>query len=205
MSNELSLSLDDLDGEVWKDINGYKGFYKVSNWGRIKSLDRIIKSKRYHNNGQHYKERILKQIASSDGYMRVQLYIDSQHFKTFRVHILVAKAFIPNPLNKPQVNHKDGNKNNNRVDNLEWCTNGENGQHAWDNHLRTKRYGKENHASKKVIQYSKDGSVLKVWDCINDIIKTLGYCRTSIIHCCQHKTQYSHDYIWRYYEEVENE
>ena len=105
--------------EIWKDIKGYEGLYQVSNLGKIKSLSRKI------FNGKNYyisKEKILKPAKDKDGYVQVLLYKNNRH-KTYKVHRLVAMAFIPNPNNLPQINHKDENKQNNRAENLEWCTN----------------------------------------------------------------------------------
>lgn len=99
--------------EIWKRINGYPD-YQVSNFGRVKSNRKILTP---WNDGK--------------GYMKVEL-----HGKSMRVHRLVAQAFIPNPENKKQINHKDGNKSNNDSSNLEWCTNSENTKHAWDSGLR---------------------------------------------------------------------
>ena len=100
--------------EEWKSIPGYEGLYEVSSYGRVKSLERY-KS----NNGgiQLIKEKILKPHNTKKGYLTVQF-----HNKIFKVHRLVAQAFIPNPDNLPMVNHKDEDKTNNNVDNLEWCT-----------------------------------------------------------------------------------
>lgn len=103
---------------------GYKGIYQVSNLGQIKSIPRKYVTK----------ERLLNQY-NRNGYLCVGL----QGPKYRYVHILVAEAFIPNPENKPTVNHKDGNKHNNRVDNLEWATYSENLKHALDNGLKNKR------------------------------------------------------------------
>lgn len=204
-NSEKWLSLDDLPKEQWKDIQDFESLYKISNYGRVKSLDRIKKSKRYYKNGLHYKTKILRQTISNDGYSKMQLYGDDGSFKTVRVHRLVAEAFIPNLYNKPQINHKDGNKQNNCVDNLEWCTNGENGKHAWDNNLRTKHFGSDNRSSRKVAQYTKNNELVKVWDCISDINKDLHYSRSSIINCCRNRQTTLHGYIWKYYEEVNNE
>lgn len=100
--------------EVWKDIKGFRGLYQVSNTGKVKSL-------RYN--------KILKFSINGKGYLQVQFTVNYK-FTTFKVHRLVAQAFIPNPENKPEVNHKDGNKLNNNDWNLEWNTTLENNLHA---------------------------------------------------------------------------
>lgn len=105
--------------EIWKAIKDYEGKYEVSNLGRVKSLERKSRLNR------KIKERILAPREHTGGYLRVQL-----SRKDFYIHRLVAETFIPNPENKSQVNHIDGNKRNNRVDNLEWNTPLENNLHA---------------------------------------------------------------------------
>ena len=119
--------------EVWKDIKGFEEIYQVSNFGRVKSLLR----KRRNRNGYFYiKEKILKQSINTYGYLQVCLYNNCER-SVKRVHRLVAETFIPNPSNKPEVNHIDGNKTNNKIDNLEWVTSKENITHAFKIGLRT--------------------------------------------------------------------
>ena len=96
--------------EIWKDILGYEGKYQVSNWGRVKSLN-------YNNTG---KEGIMKLTKDGNGYLQVQLHKDGK-VKECRVNRLVAQAFLENPDNLPEVNHKDKNRSNNKLENLEWC------------------------------------------------------------------------------------
>ena len=126
-----------MNREVWRDIKGYEGLYQVSNYGRIKSL--------YGWNGKEYiiRERILRPCKSRDKsstYSRsIVKLIKDQKRKNYKVHRLVAQAFIPNPENKPQVNHIDGNPLNNNVNNLEWCTDRENKEHAIENGLKVNR------------------------------------------------------------------
>ena len=111
-----NLSLDDMEGEIWKDIEGYDGYYQVSNCGRIKSLSRCI------FNGMGYylkKEKILKLSMRNDGYQVVGLYIENIS-KNFLVHRLVASAFVKNLFNKEKVIHIDFIKHNNNSNNLEW-------------------------------------------------------------------------------------
>ena len=104
--------------EIWKDIKGYEGLYQVSNLGRVKSLPKYHKTK----SGYFSKERIIKTIRNDRGYLMVGLSKDWKKKKVF-VHRLVAEAFIPNPNNYTQINHiNEQEKDNNNVDNLEWCT-----------------------------------------------------------------------------------
>lgn len=108
--------------EIWKDIAGYEGYYQVSNLGRVRSVDRIINNN-YGDGGSFklLKGRILKNSYSNSGYPQVILCVNGVKQSRF-VHRLVAEAFIPNPNNLTEVNHKDEDKSNNMVDNLEWCS-----------------------------------------------------------------------------------
>lgn len=118
--------------EVWKDILGYEGLYQVSNQGRVRSLDHIVKTKR--NKDMLIKGKVKTISIGKGGYCVVSLqHKDSK--KLFQVHRLVAQSFISNIQNKPEVNHIDGDKTNNCIDNLEWVTSSENIQHAIDNGL----------------------------------------------------------------------
>lgn len=113
--------------ETWKDIPNYEGLYQASNLGRIKGLRRY---KQNHSKLQLVEEKIIKQYVNKhNGYVYAVLCKDGKE-KNCRVHKLIATAFIPNPENKKTINHIDGNKANNRVDNLEWATNQENIMHA---------------------------------------------------------------------------
>lgn len=119
--------------EIWKDIEGYEGIYQVSNTARVIGLPR----KFIRKDGKSYivKKREIKVRIGWGGYYNVALSLDGKK-KTYPIHRLVAQAFIPNPLNKSQVNHIDGNKGNNNVDNLEWVTGSENVAHAFRTGLR---------------------------------------------------------------------
>lgn len=118
-------------GEEWRDIVGYEGYYQVSNKGRVKSLDRYID----RGAGQTLLKGIIrKPTPDKDGYIRISLWGKKRGMG--RVHRLVAHAFISNPKNKPQINHKNGIKDDNRIENLEWATLSENRQHAYDTGLQ---------------------------------------------------------------------
>ena len=136
--------------EIWKDIQGYEEMYQVSSHGRVRSLDRIVERK---GRGTLFiKGRILTQSDDTHGYMKVNL---TKHDKkrTFKVHRLVAIHFLDNPNNLPCVNHKDENKLNNNVDNLEWCTK------AYNNSYGTKAK-RQSETRKKLFREGK----LKVWN-----------------------------------------
>ena len=107
--------------EIWKDIQGYEGLYQVSNLGRVKSLGRNIKKPLLKSGYCWQEERILKPYKNRKGYLNVRLCKDSRT-KDFQIHRLVAIAFIPNPENKPQIDHINADKTNNNVNNLRWVT-----------------------------------------------------------------------------------
>lgn len=130
--------------EIWKDIVGYEGFYQVSNLGKIKGLDRFVSSS--HNCKRLVKGKIIKPTIRVC-YHKVCLSKPNQIWQV-SVHRLVALHFIENPENKPQVNHKNGIKTDNRVDNLEWCTTFENRQHAFDTGLQKAIKGEKHYISK---------------------------------------------------------
>lgn len=134
------LTLDDLDGEIWKPIPDYDG-YQVSNFGRVKSF-------------KQGKIIILKPALAIVGYLFVGLFKKKKK-KKIRIHQLVACAFIPNPENKPEVNHRDGNKFNNCVDNLEWVTSSENQRHAVATGLTKNAQGEESVRAKLTNKQAK--------------------------------------------------
>jgi len=120
--------------EDWKDVVGYKGLYKVNRIGQVLSVQRKtwLRKCDFYKNG-HFKtvnKRILKRSINPKGYMFVRLYKNYKR-KSLLVHRLVNTAFTPNPKNYPQTNHKDGDRSNNHVDNLEWCTASQNIKHSF--------------------------------------------------------------------------
>lgn len=166
--------------EIWKDIPDYKGSYQVSNLGKVKSL----------NYNQQKYERILKPVKTANGYFVVNL---SGHI--YGIHRLVAMAFLNNKNNYPQVNHKDGNKQNNCVENLEWCSCSENLKHAYKNKLKV---ATSNHLKKSILQYDIEGNLIKKWNCTKDIERTLNIYHGSISSCCRGKLKTCGGFVWRY-------
>lgn len=130
--------------EIWKDIKDFEGIYQVSTFGRIKRLSRktINEGLLGKNKELQLKEIILKPSTITKGYKGITLTKDKKRYPK-KVHRLVAEAFIPNPNNKPQINHIDCNKSNNNVNNLEWCTNSENQKHAFKNGLNSSKKANE--------------------------------------------------------------
>lgn len=163
-----------LENEVWEEIDEHPD-YLVSNYGRVRSLDRYtigkLGSKRLHKGG------ILKHWLTKDGYPQVEL-----NRKTYRVHRLVAMAFIPNPDGKKEVNHKDRVRNNNHVDNLEWTTLQENQEHSWNNGrvgCMKGRFGFDHNLSHPIAMLI-DNKIIEVFGSIKEAARKLNASDASI-------------------------
>ncbi len=162
--------------EVWVEIRrNKKTIYEISNMGRLRSITML---------GSLHKQ----------GYLRSTF---GKKRKAVMIHRLVAEAFIPNPHNKPFVNHKNCNKADNRAENLEWCTEKENSSHASVNG-RYKNNGKAK--SKKVYQYDLTGNLIAIWSSAREIQRVLGYTQSSVQQCCLRKWSKYKGYAWSYVE-----
>ena len=169
--------------EIWKDVKDYEGLYQVSNWGRVKSF-------------KFGKERILKQFTNNDGYLQVHLCKNGK-LKTFLVHRLVAEAFLDNPNNLPQVNHKDENPQNNNVENLEFCS----AKYNTNFGTRNKRISDKNtngKLSKPVLQFTLDGQFVKEWPSVRQAEREGGFNQSHITDCCKGKIKTHKNFIWKY-------
>lgn len=176
--------------EIWKDVKNYENLYQVSNYGRVKSLERYVKT--CGGAKRIVKEKILKPTVDNTNYYVVSLWKNNICKRT-HIHRIVIETFIPNLLNKPQVNHIDGNKLNNNINNLEWCTAKENNIHAYEYGLNPSR--------RKVNQYDLNGNFIKTW---NSIREANNFYKTShVSECCNNnsKRNITKGFLWKYADE----
>lgn len=167
----------------WRDIECYEGYYQVSNTGLVRAISRTIIFA--DGRKRNYPEKMLpikEWFKNGKGYLMVSL---TKHHKTkgFSVHRLVANAFIPNPNNYPQVNHKDEDKSNNQVENLEWCS---------------AKYNNRYSNAVRVTQYDKKWNIIKTWECIADAASTLNIPAPDIVLCCTKKSRSAGGFFWCY-------
>lgn len=168
--------------EEWKPIENYEDLYWVSNLGNVKS-----------------KRKDKKLSVNIDGYYVVNLSKNGKT-KTFTVHRLVAQAFSSNPYNLPQVNHKDENKLNNNVDNLEWCNSNYNHNYG----TRNKRTGitqRNNSRSKVVLQFDLEGKFIKEWSSLSEVVRQLDIVsHNNLSACCNGRRSQAYGFIWKFKE-----
>lgn len=169
--------------EVWKDIKDYEGYYQVSNLGRVRSMDRWVANK--GGSKKFLKGKMMKPYMGGFGYFLVGL-CKEKKLKQFLIHRLVAEAFIPNPRNYDVVNHKDEDKTNNHVDNLEWCT------YGYNNNYGSRDY------DRKVYQYTLNGEYIRTWDSPMEVEEELGCKHQYISWCCTGVYESAYNYIWRF-------
>lgn len=179
------------DFEIWREVQGYEGLYEVNNWGEVRNS----------RTG-----KVLRSQKVSKGYFQIALYKKGK-VKRWFIHRLVAIAFIPNPNALPQVNHKDENKINNRVENLEWCTATYNINYGSHNErMKHSQKGKlvtENTKKKQsipVAQYTKEGKLITIYYGAHEAERQTGINVTQINGCCNNKPQYktAGGYIWKF-------
>lgn len=201
--------IEEVDGivyiEEWKDIEGFEGVYQVSSFGRVKSLRRRV-------SGRSNKTIILRQhLNKNTGYLGVAISKESK-LKTFDVHRAVAKYYLPNPNNLPEVNHKKGIKTDNRSIMLEWSTSSDNAKHKFALGLQTPPWkgktGKDHPLSRPVIQYGMNSEFIKKWDCLADIYRAFGFDMSAISACCSkrkrfvngvaHTRKSAYGFIWKH-------
>lgn len=173
--------------EIWKDVAGWEGIYQVSSFGRIRRLTT--------RGGRPLTEpRILKEKHDGHGYPQITL-SKGKSIKYKHIHRLVAESFIPNPNNLREVNHKDENKKNNRVENLEWCT------HQYNNVYGTKLIRYSESRGHAVNQYDMNGNFIRRFRSAQHAeMETFGHLTCGVNRCCNGKLKQSGGYIWKWAE-----
>ncbi len=177
-----------MEEEIWKDIEGYEGYYQISSEGRVRSVDREIINRDKINK---LKGKILNATVNCrNGYVSVMLCKECKK-KRLSLHRLVAIAFVPNPNNYKEVNHKDEDKTNNSSSNLEWC------DRKYNNNFGTMRERMTAKLSKKVYQYTLDGELVNIFPSSHECERN-GFNRGAVAACCRGIKPKHKGYIWRY-------
>lgn len=174
--------------ELWRDIEGYENLYQVSSKGRVRSLDRV---------NSNVKGRVLKYGLQDYRYPNVTLHKNGKQISK-TIHRLVAIHFVNNPYDKKQVNHINGIRTDNRMENLEWVSPRENLLHAFDTGLASATKGKDHPSSRRIIQLDLDGKRIKEYDTVISAAKSLGIRQGNISNCASGRCKSTGGYKWEY-------
>lgn len=185
--------------EYWVAVPGFEGLYEISNHSNIRSLDRITVSSKGVN--RKFKGITRARTLYNNGYYAARI-CKNGTVKTAFIHRLMAEIFIPNPENKPQVNHINGVKTDNRIENLEWVTCQENIQHAYDTGLTILPTGSDHHHAKPVLQFDKSYNLIKRYCSVTEAGKELGILRRGIYGVCSGDFKSAGGFIWKYEEDL---
>lgn len=194
--------------EEWRPVVGFEGLYEVSNWGRIKSLPKTVTRKGICYN---LNEKILKPQPSGNGYLKIFLH-NNKYKKQFFVHRIVSEAFIPNPGNKPFIDHINTIRDDNRIENLRWCTQKENCNNPISlskmsessmkvDRIKVNKVLQEKNssvASKKVYQYDINGNFIRAFNSVIEAAKYIGVKTKSLTVECNRRQHYYLGYLWYY-------
>lgn len=175
--------------EIWKPVKDYEGLYEVSNFGRVRSVDHYVKQPNPHDGKLQQVLRrgcVMKPSFTGSGYLHLSLSSGLRKYKTFQIHRLVAIHFIENPENLAEVNHKNEDKTDNRVENLEWCS------------RQYNVYYGNNTKTKPVLQMDDNGNVIKKFRSAREAAMILGLNHSSISGVCKGRFYKTGGYRWRY-------
>lgn len=190
INSERWFSRQDLKGELWKSIKDYEGLYEVSNFGRIRSVDRYVEQQ---GRMQLYKGCLMSPFYNNSGYVCIRLSKNNKKHN-FTLHRLVAIAFLPNPNNLPCINHIDESHDNNCIDNLEWCDQSYNQGYGSLPLRRKLAYGT------RIAQYDLNGKYIRDFLSAREAEAEIGINHTQIVKCCKGLYHSAGGFIWREYD-----
>ena len=201
MTNEEFIKSISLEGEIWKEVDGTNSCYAVSSFGRVISLSHLVRG----GHSLYYtKQHIITQSQNRGGYYRVRLNITNGVNSTKLTHRLVADAFIPNPNKYPYIDHIDGNKENNRADNLRWCTRSMNMLNPITRKRNSKARSGKPALNRRPIVQLKDGSAICFYSSVQEACDKHNLSSGTLCDCCKNQKHTYRGYHWMYLSDYEN-